>query len=81
MTEQALDRTSHQPLGYIIKIDEVISQVKHNSIRADPDKRLSPFPPLPDLDHLVKKRQQQAAIPACNQDICGGPDFPDNGEL
>ena len=55
MTEQALDWTSHQPLGYTIEIDEVISQVKNNSIRADPDERHGPFLPLPDFDHLVKR--------------------------
>lgn len=49
---------SHQALGYLREIDQVMRHVDGNGIHANPNKGFRPFAVVPDINNEIEGRQQ-----------------------
>src|SRR5438067_1551473 len=80
-TEACLNRPTPQTGSHVCERKKLPGQVNCDRIHSDPDERLSPFLEFPDVDHLIKNRQKEAAIAGGYQHIRRGPKFLNHWEL
>ena len=79
--ETGFDGTSHQALGQLGELDDVVHQVDGQGVHADPNERLRPLSPIPNFDDLVERGEEETTPASHHQNVGRGPKLLDHGKL